>query len=317
MKYEDLSWFNQQLAAMLREGLPVSGALRELTSTMNRGDLRTQFEAVHSRLEQGESLDRAVLQTNLPPLYKAMVAAGVKSGDMPGALGFTADYYSDAAKLVSRTKALLFYPILVLIVGFGLCVLIWRIAGSLGRVFELNLQDSMLVLPVLLAGIFLLIAIGMAMPSVRDWMLGKIPGFREARASQISRGLAMLLRHGVPLQEAVRLIRELEGKSPAGKDLALWEQQMAAGSSDFTSGAERWRGLPVLLASFLRSSKSNLVQGFERASVYFKERSQNQTSMLLHAGAPILVLLLGFFVSSQLSVFVKAFVDLVGRLGAE
>ena len=36
---EQLAWFNQQLAAMLREGLPLGGALRQLTAAQQAGGL--------------------------------------------------------------------------------------------------------------------------------------------------------------------------------------------------------------------------------------------------------------------------------------
>ena len=40
MKYDEFAFFNQQLAAMLRDGIPLEGALRRLCSEMRRGSLR-------------------------------------------------------------------------------------------------------------------------------------------------------------------------------------------------------------------------------------------------------------------------------------
>lgn len=318
MKYEDLSWFNQQLAAMLREGLPVSGALRELTSTMNRGELRTQFETIHNRLEQGESLDRAVLQTTLPPLYKAMVAAGVKSGDMPGALGFTADYYSTAAQLERRVRALFMYPTIVLLVGLGVSVLISRLNGMLDlQAMAPDMPDSRTMLPWMLGFILLSGIVGLSFPRVRNWLFWRVPGVREGRASQIAASAAMLLRQGVPLPDTVRMIRELEGNSPVGYDLDQWEKQLEAGSTDLVVGAAQWRGLPVMLGSFLQNSRSNLAEGFHRASLFFKERASNQIEVMLQAGAPILVVLMGILVSSQLFRVLSGIVAMLNSLGGE
>ena len=315
MKSEDLAWFNQQLAAMLREGLPLGGALRELTNTMNRGDLRTQFESVHGRLEQGESLDRAVLQSTLPPLYKAMVAAGVRSGDLPAALVFVADHYSGTAHLERRVRALFFYPAIVFLIGIVVSVMVSSVAATLEREFVATMSYSTGMVPVVLSSVMVLALVGLSIPRVRNWVQWKMPGVREGRAAQISSSAAMLLRQGVPLPETVRLIRELEGQSPVSQDLELWEKQLAAGSTDLVSEASRWRGLPVMLGSFLQSSRSNLAEGFQRASLFFKERASNQIEIMLQAGAPVLVVSIGMLVSTQLWRVLRSITSLIDALG--
>ena len=40
MKNDEFAFFNQQLAAMLRDGIPLEGALRRLCQEMRRGALR-------------------------------------------------------------------------------------------------------------------------------------------------------------------------------------------------------------------------------------------------------------------------------------
>ena len=53
MNYDEFAFFNQQLAGMLREGIPLEGALKQLTHDMARGNLRAQFEALGSDLARG------------------------------------------------------------------------------------------------------------------------------------------------------------------------------------------------------------------------------------------------------------------------
>ena len=53
MKYDELAFFNQQLAAMLRDGMPLEGALRRLCEDMRAGPLRSELQALEAELAKG------------------------------------------------------------------------------------------------------------------------------------------------------------------------------------------------------------------------------------------------------------------------
>ena len=55
MKYDEFAFMNQQLAAMLRDGIPLEGALRQLCETMRRGSLRAEFHQLGARGESRSS----------------------------------------------------------------------------------------------------------------------------------------------------------------------------------------------------------------------------------------------------------------------
>jgi hypothetical protein len=65
----------------------------------------------------------------LPDFYKQMVRVGVKSNNLPAILTLLADYYQKAHVLWTRLKTLLIYPLIVLVLCFGLSLL----AGGRGR----------------------------------------------------------------------------------------------------------------------------------------------------------------------------------------
>ena len=52
MKTDEFAFFNQQLAAMLRDGIPLEGALQRLCGDMNDGALRTELQALADDLER-------------------------------------------------------------------------------------------------------------------------------------------------------------------------------------------------------------------------------------------------------------------------
>ena len=86
MKTDEFAFFNQQLAAMLRDGIPLEGALRRLSQEMRAGALRNELQALEADLARGTPMADALAPRQLPELYKRMILVGVKSGDLPGAL---------------------------------------------------------------------------------------------------------------------------------------------------------------------------------------------------------------------------------------
>ena len=42
MNYDEFAFFNHQLAAMLRDGIPLEGALKQLSAGMRSGPLREE-----------------------------------------------------------------------------------------------------------------------------------------------------------------------------------------------------------------------------------------------------------------------------------
>ena len=117
MNYDELSFVNQQLAGMLKSGVPLEGALRELCATMQRGTLRDELTALEADLAKGTPLTDALARRKLPEFYVRMVQVGAKSGDLPGVLMMVADYYARMNAVWMRLKGLAVYPLIVLMLS--------------------------------------------------------------------------------------------------------------------------------------------------------------------------------------------------------
>ena len=139
MNYDELAFVNQQLAGMLRAGIPLEGALQRLCTEMRRGRMRGEFEKLEADLAQGVPLATALNARQLPEFYVQMVRAGVKSNDLPGVLTLLADYYREAHTIWTRLKGLMVYPVIVL--GLSL-VLSTLLAVLLGRFYAVLNQGQ-------------------------------------------------------------------------------------------------------------------------------------------------------------------------------
>src|SRR5450759_2947621 len=118
MKLDEFAFFNQQLAAMLRDGIPLEGALRRLCQEMRAGSLRTELQSLEADLAKGTPMADALKPRQLPELYKHMILVGVKSGDLPGALTMLADYFQRQNNVWTRLKSMMTYPLIVMFVAF-------------------------------------------------------------------------------------------------------------------------------------------------------------------------------------------------------
>src|ERR1019366_6204506 len=119
MNYDEFAFFNQQLAAMLREGIPLEGALKQLCAGMRSGTLRAEIELLEADLARGTPLKDALAQRDLPSLYRQMVQIGARSNDLPGVLTLLADHYHRTNALWTRLKGLMVYPLIVIAVSLG------------------------------------------------------------------------------------------------------------------------------------------------------------------------------------------------------
>src|SRR6267378_4876585 len=124
MSYDELAFFNQQLAAMLRAGIPLESALKQLCEGMSDGSLKAELESLQEDLAKGTPLKEALARRSLPPFYVRMMEIGAKSNDLPGMLMVLVDHYHRANALWTRLKGLMVYPLIVIVVALGLTVVL-------------------------------------------------------------------------------------------------------------------------------------------------------------------------------------------------
>ena len=124
MKLDEFAFVNQQLAGMLKAGLPLEGSLKQLCATMQRGKLKAELELLEADLARGIPLKEALAARKLPEFYVRMLQVGAQSNDLPGVLLLLADYYGKVNTIGTRLKGLMVYPLLVLLTATAVSVLL-------------------------------------------------------------------------------------------------------------------------------------------------------------------------------------------------
>lgn len=328
MKLDEFAFVNQQLAGMLKSGLPLEGALRQLSAGLDHGDLKTELTALEADLAKGTPLADALARRKLPELYQRMMVVGVKSGDLPGVLIMLADYYGRMDTLWTRLKGLMVYPAIVL---GCLCVLSVALALGLsaltfgpqgiweGLTYEYgNTQPARFIIwfPTGCLGVLALFFAAMfCVPALRRWAMWHLPPFREASFARLAGAFQIMLRHGCPLPDAIALAEKLEAGSALAPELAGWQRALGEGRGkpgDFIATDSRF---PPLFRVLLMEAGDDLARGFSRAAETYQARATARAEMLLHAALPVAVLILGGLILTQLFGPFTALIRLMDSLG--
>jgi type II secretory pathway component PulF len=233
LSVEDVVVLNDEIRAMVRAGIPLDLGLRG-TGGRSQGALREVCDSLGRHLEMGASLDESLQaeQHRLPPAYRAVIAAGLRTGRIDEVLASLSALAESTVSLRRQVRLSLIYPTIILILAYGLFVtFVMYLVPQLQRTYEIfELRDSIWV-SVLLWLHRTVIVWGIAVPAValgllmlwwivrrllpgpgEDLLPGRwIPGGRDLALARFSQMLALLVEHEVPLPEGCRLAGEASG----------------------------------------------------------------------------------------------------------
>lgn len=331
MRYDELAFFNQQLSGMLRAGIPLEGALRQLASGMRRGRFRTELEKLTVDLSNGVPLPEAMAKRDLPEFYRRMVQAGVRSNDLPQVLILVADYYQKLSFVWTRLRGLMVYPLVVLLGSLGLSVFLAYFLQALtlddllggsdltGAASTGMMTPVMVWAPLIFLSLLTALVLAFALiPPFRRILRWHLPGFKEAGLAQLASTLGIMIRNGTNLDDALAIVRGMEAQSPAENELNQWRERLAQGEGSLRQMAAGCSLFPPLFFWLVQSAGEDLATGFERAADIYGARAAHRIELLLYAALPVSVLFLGVIIVTQIYPIVRAFfqvgnmVDMLG-----
>jgi type II secretory pathway component PulF len=325
MKQDEFAFFNQQLAAMLREGIPLEGALKQLCDGMRAGRLRDEMAALEADLAKGTPLHEALCRRVLPPFYVRMVEIGARSNDLPGVLTLVADHYHRSHVLWTRLKGLLVYPVLVLLVSLGLTLLLSLVFGRILNVFleqiapaPLAFIVSLWIPPIVLFVCVVAVVAALYIPRCRAWLRWRLPAFREASLAQLASAMALMLRNGLTLAEALALAEAMESPAPAAKVLAEWRRMAESGQGKPAHWPAPPKPIPPLFVWLVQKAGEDVAAGFQNASEIYQGRASYRIEMALYGALPVSILLVAQMVFWQAAPLFRGlswFMNMLGSSG--
>jgi len=235
-----LAVFTRQLATLLEAGMPLLRSLHLLQEqTVNRR-LKSTTAALAQGIENGSSFAEALLAH--PRIFDQLYVNMVRAGEISGALELTlkrlAEFMEKAQKIKGKVKAALVYPCAVLVVAFAIMALLMVFVvprfkgvfdGLLGGVampaftlFVFKLSEVFKNHALFTGGVIAGLGFWFGVTLRTKWgrfifdrcklsvpVLG--PVFRQAAIGRFSRTMATLAGSGVPILQALTIVKETAG----------------------------------------------------------------------------------------------------------
>src|SRR3954464_1499721 len=137
--HKDLQIFTRQLATMIDAGLPLVQCLDILAAQTPNKIFARVLSQVKNAVEQGATFSDALRRHPkvFDDLYVNLVAAGEVGGILDTILNRLAVYIEKAVKLRGQLKSALVYPIVILVVAFGVIgVMLGKVIPTFQKMYE-------------------------------------------------------------------------------------------------------------------------------------------------------------------------------------
>jgi type IV pilus assembly protein PilC len=242
VKPKALAVFTRELATLLDAGMPLLRGLRILDEQERHPALKRAIRELAEAIESGETFSEGLARCPkvFDPLYVTMTRAGEAGGVLDVVLDRLATFMEKAERIKGKVIAGLFYPITVLIVAAGILALMLafivpRFEGVFADLmggrpmpaftrFVLGLSSAVqhhwLAVAV---GIVAAVATSRLIASTRPGrrLLDRVklhlpvlgPVITKAAISRFSRTLGTLVSSGVPILQALTIVRDTVGNT--------------------------------------------------------------------------------------------------------
>ena len=340
--FRELTIFNQELAALLRSGLPMLQALDLMLERQKDPVFRSTLSEVRDRVKSGEDLSSAiaVFGDMFPPLYAATLKAGERSGEMEQVIRRFIRYLQLVTETRKRIVSALVYP--AALVGLSVALIgvmtIWvmprftdffsSLRVDLPLLTRITMGLSLFVKEHFLLLVFVVVALvlvvlnmsrteagrkAISRAQLRVPLLG--PVFHRLALSEFCRSLATLLAGGIPIVSGLEVAVGAVSNSYFRQRLepmidGVREGQSLAPSLEDTGGGS----VMVIVVIEVGEATGSLDTMLSDVSDFLDEEVETSLQRLLSLLEPVMLVLMGIIVATLLiSVYLPLF-SLLGQV---
>lgn len=320
--------FNQELAALLKAGLPLVQSLDILRQRTDDPAFKSILDDVHDRVRAGAALSEAFDAQGrvVPAVYTASLSAGEKSGSLEEVVRRYVDHVKVVTALRRKTLSALIYPAILL--GLSLVVvsvIILRVVpefeafyAGFGAELPLLTRTTVAVSNAARANLLLFaVGAGLAAWAGRRWLqrpggramldrvVLRLPGVGPIAgrfaASQMSRTLATLLGGGIPLVDAIRVASRALGNRFYGEQLEAAGQRVREGEP--LAAALAARGVfPSVVIRMVEVGEATgaLREMLTSVADFFDEELDTRLGRFVAVIEPVLLIVMGLVIAALL-----------------
>lgn len=334
---KDVPVYTRQLATLLKAGIPLSQSISALIEQCQTPDLEAAFRDIREKITQGLAFAEALAYhpAYFDDLFVNMVKAGEAAGNLDGVLNRLATYLQRQSAIRNKVSAALAYPIVMLVIGVVIVIILMTfVVPKIMLVVEQSRQelpmmtkilragasffaDYWLVLVAGILGIALLHRFLMRRKEYRYWVdrsklripvMGEL--FRKAAVSRFAVSTSTLLKSGVPVLEALTIVKDIVGNAVIARVLDTVHDRIVEGT-DIATPIKKSGVFPPVVGYMIAVGEQTgqLEEMLDRVAEAYDEEVEVQTEKVTSLLEPIMIVamagVVGFIVLSIMQPILK------------
>ena len=339
VKPKVLTTFTRQLATLVDAGLPLLRGLRVLEKQERNANLKKILGELATSIEGGSTFSEALAQH--PKVFNKLFVNMVKAGELGGVLEVVlkrlAEFSEKAQKIKGKVKAAMFYPVAVMIVAVGIMILLMTFvvpkfrdvfAGMnitmpkftllvlwLSQTIKDNILATMGACAVVVV-LFLLFIKTKFGCRVWDQFKLKAPPVGQVvtkvSISRFCRTLGTLVSSGVPILQALTIVRETAGNVIIANAVSKVHESVKEGET-ITAPLEASRVFPPIVVSMVDVGEQTgaLPEMLLKIADNYDEEVDNAVSAMTSLLEPIMIVFLAVIVGS---IVIAMFLPLIAMI---
>lgn len=326
-----LMLFGQELAALLKAGLPLVQSIEVMLERQKHPTFRASLSTVRDKVKSGIALSDAFRDEGAlyPPILSASLVAGERTGNLEGVLRRFVQYLRLNLSLKKKAVAAAVYPIMLSAMMFGLGAIMvlkvipsfqdfyrdfdiqlpWITRALMGfsRVVRENLTWIVLGLAGLVGG-WLVWSRREGAGVVIDRLLLRIPYLGRLMSmyatGQLSRTLAALLSGGLPLVNAMEVSASSIGNRALAASIASATPLVREGRS-LTTALESTGLLDNLALEMVKVGEQTgaLADMLTSVAEFYDEELDTQLATVMALVEPVMLVVMAFVVAGMVMAF--------------
>jgi len=343
VKINDLSLFTRQLSTMISAGLPIVRSFQILEEQTRNPMLRRAVGDIRTNLEGGLALNECMAQHPkiFSPMYVSMVKAGETGGALDTILARLADTLERDREINSKVKSASIYPIMMLCVALLVVIFILTFVMP---VFVEQFVSSGTELPAFTAffmgvsyfirdnGLWLFIGIILLVVGLK-WV-GTKPGGRlffdrlylnlpivgkavnRIAVSRFTRILGTLIKSGVPILEALEVLRGVVGNRVISDAIGEARDSIREGQSIAAPIAATGVFEPMVTQMIAVGEETGALDDMlERMAAFYDNEVTFAIDALLKSLEPIMIIFVAGIIGAIIVATYLPIFNIVGTIG--
>jgi type IV pilus assembly protein PilC len=320
--------FNQELATLLKAGMPLVQSLDLLKRRVTAPAFKTVLNDIHEKVRSGTALSDAFAAhgTLFPRVYTASLLAGERSGNLDAVLRRYVEYTKIIATVKRKTVSALVYPAILVTLAIGLVsIIVLKVVPAFADFYSSFGADLPLVTRIILKisdiartqFVLIISGVAIAAAAIVAWvkqpgqqarfdrfllglpMLGQVA--KKFATSQMARTLATLLGGGLPLVNALDIAAKSVGNQYMAAQLDIVSARVREGES-FAAALEARKVFPEVAVKMAEVGESTgaLQEMLNTVADFYDEEISTTMERFITLVEPVLLVFMGLVIAGLL-----------------